>query len=129
MRQFTIYDKTTGEISKVLTQSKEPRLDLNEAMIEGNYQDDLFCVVDGAPVPLVQTKAADLTNAGGGSLNVLTAEDETRIVRNQMLASSDWTQLQDAPVDQAAWAVYRQALRDLPANMASFESIVWPTPP
>jgi len=129
MRQFTIYDKTTGEISKVLTQSKEPRLDPNEAMINGNYQDDLFCVVDGVPIPLVQAEAADLTEAEGGSLNVLTAEDETRIVRNQMLASSDWTQLQDAPVDQAAWAAYRQQLRDLPTSTADFENIVWPTPP
>jgi hypothetical protein len=30
-----------------------------------------------------------------------------------LLTQSDWTQLADAPVDKAAWAVYRQALRDI----------------
>ena len=29
------------------------------------------------------------------------------------LASTDWTQLPDAPTDAAAYAVYRHALRDL----------------
>ena len=49
--------------------------------------------------------------------------------RNALLAASDWTQVADAPVDQAAWAVYRQALRDLPANTADFANIVWPQQP
>ena len=30
------------------------------------------------------------------------------------LLASDWTQLADVPVDSAAWATYRQTLRDLP---------------
>lgn len=37
-----------------------------------------------------------------------------RGARNEKLTLSDWTQLADAPVDKAAWAAYRQALRDLP---------------
>lgn len=37
-------------------------------------------------------------------------------IRNQMLMTSDWTQLPDAPCDRQAWADYRQALRDMPAN-------------
>ena len=36
--------------------------------------------------------------------------------RNRLLAQSDWTQVVDAPVDQQAWATYRQALRDFPAT-------------
>jgi hypothetical protein len=36
--------------------------------------------------------------------------------RDAELVKSDWTQVIDAPVDQAAWATYRQALRDLPAT-------------
>ncbi len=39
-----------------------------------------------------------------------------RTLRDKALAASDWTQLADAPVDKAAWATYRQALRDLPSN-------------
>ena len=37
-----------------------------------------------------------------------------RAARDHALANSDWTQVADAPVDQQAWAAYRQALRDLP---------------
>jgi hypothetical protein len=33
--------------------------------------------------------------------------------RNTLLQECDWTQTIDAPVDQAAWAIYRQALRDI----------------
>lgn len=34
--------------------------------------------------------------------------------RDQMLRDSDWTQLPDVPVSSAAWATYRQELRDAP---------------
>ena len=49
--------------------------------------------------------------------------------RNRLLYECDWTQVADAPVDQTAWAAYRQALRDLPANTADFANIVWPQRP
>ena len=39
---------------------------------------------------------------------------QKRAERDRLLAASDWTQVEDAPVDKAAWATYRQALRDLP---------------
>jgi len=44
---------------------------------------------------------------------------QMRFHRDAMLAASDWTQTLDAPLtdeQRAAWAVYRQALRDAPAN-------------
>lgn len=34
--------------------------------------------------------------------------------RTKELSQCDWTQLPDALVDKTTWAVYRQALRDLP---------------
>ena len=49
--------------------------------------------------------------------------------RDGMLYDCDWTQAADAPVDKAAWATYRQALRDLPGNTTDPENAVWPTPP
>jgi hypothetical protein len=49
--------------------------------------------------------------------------------RNAQLAACDWTQLSDAPVDKAAWATYRQALRDLPAQGGSADDAVIPTAP
>ena len=36
--------------------------------------------------------------------------------RDRLLKESDWTQVADAPVNQEAWATYRQALRDFPAS-------------
>jgi hypothetical protein len=52
-----------------------------------------------------------------------------RAERNRRLAACDWTQLADAPVDDLAWAVYRQKLRDLP-NQAGFPlTIIWPVQP
>lgn len=54
---------------------------------------------------------------------------EARALRNQLLTSSDWTQVADAPVDQAAWATYRQALRDVPDQLGFPADIIWPTAP
>jgi len=49
--------------------------------------------------------------------------------RNYLLSECDWTQVPDAPVDSAAWATYRQQLRDLPANTTDPRNVVWPEPP
>jgi hypothetical protein len=51
---------------------------------------------------------------------------ELRSERNARLAASDWTQAADATGDTAAWATYRQALRDLPDNTTDPENPVWP---
>lgn len=42
--------------------------------------------------------------------------ERMRLRRDALLAACDWTQHLDAPVDRAAWAAYRQALRDFPAT-------------
>jgi hypothetical protein len=52
-----------------------------------------------------------------------------RAERDRLLAASDWTQVADAPVDQAAWAEYRQALRDVSEQEGFPENVVWPTKP
>lgn len=54
---------------------------------------------------------------------------EVRAERDRLLAGSDWTQVADAPVDQQAWAVYRQTLRDIPQDFASPDEVVWPEQP
>jgi hypothetical protein len=54
---------------------------------------------------------------------------QVRSERNAQLKDSDWTQVADAPVDKAAWATHRQALRDISAQ-AGFPWIInWPTQP
>jgi hypothetical protein len=55
--------------------------------------------------------------------------EEIRNERNQLLAASDWTQVADAPVDRAAWVIYRQALRDITSQTGFPQIIDWPTAP
>ena len=57
--------------------------------------------------------------------------DTIRQKRDQLIADSDWTMIPGATVDQAAWAAYRQVLRDLPQTYAATgpESVVWPVEP
>ena len=52
-----------------------------------------------------------------------------RADRDKKLRESDWTQLADAPVDKAAWATYRQALRDVPAQAGFPWDVKWPEQP
>lgn len=55
--------------------------------------------------------------------------DQIKNWRNAQLAKSDWTQVADAPVDKAAWATYRQALRDLPAQGGLADEAEFPVAP
>jgi hypothetical protein len=55
--------------------------------------------------------------------------EQLREHRNKLLVDSDWTQVADAPVDKAAWAAYRQALRDMPSSPDFPWDAIWPTPP
>ena len=53
-------------------------------------------------------------------------------VRNQRtdkLKDCDWTQLADSPVDKAAWATYRQALRDVTKQSGFPWTVDWPVAP
>ena len=49
--------------------------------------------------------------------------------RNNRLAEVDWTQLADVTENKAAWAVYRQTLRNLPANTKNPAEPQWPQKP
>ncbi len=50
-----------------------------------------------------------------------------------ILYKSDWVvSISDSnlsPEKVEGWKVYRQALRDLPANTTDLENPLWPTPP
>jgi len=56
---------------------------------------------------------------------------DQRIKRNQLLADSDWTQMNDSPLsneDKTSWATYRQSLRDITAN-ESWPDVTFPDTP
>lgn len=75
-------------------------------------------------VDLTADEVAEIEQAG-----TKMAWDSLRVLRNIRLSESDWTVLTDTPTSTAAWKVYRQALRDLPANTNDPLNPVWPTPP
>jgi hypothetical protein len=52
-----------------------------------------------------------------------------RADRNKRLADCDWTQVADAPVDKAAWAAHRQALRDVTTQEGFPWNVQWPEQP
>jgi hypothetical protein len=54
-----------------------------------------------------------------------------RATRNQLLATSDWTQLVDTPeAIKTKWASYRQQLRDLPSTITEPRTFAdWPHDP
>lgn len=55
--------------------------------------------------------------------------ERLRLRRDALLAECDWRMVTDAPWDQAPWATYRQALRDLPDATTDPRIAVWPTSP
>ena len=55
--------------------------------------------------------------------------DNIRAYRNTLLSECDWTQLPDAPVNQQAWAAYRQALRDVTGQAGFPWDVQWPEIP
>ena len=54
---------------------------------------------------------------------------QVRASRTQLLKDSDWTQIADSTADKAAWATYRQALRDISAQSSFPWDITWPDAP
>jgi len=124
MPSAIIYNTSTGEIVSFYEGSKQD--------IIANASDGLSYLLsteDATNKYVVNDLLVDLP------VEIIEQRDLERAWRNlrktrwQLLVSSDWTQAPDAPVDSAAWAVYRQQLRDLPANTTDPRNVVWPEPP
>jgi len=81
-----------------------------------------------SPIPS-KTEAEVLT--AQDAYDLLLPWDRLRTERNALLVSSDWTQYNDSPLDEAKaeWATYRQELRDLPANTDDPANPTWPDAP
>ena len=52
-----------------------------------------------------------------------------RALRTQKLKDCDWTQIGDSTADKAAWATYRQALRDITKQAGFPWTVEWPVQP
>ena len=79
-----------------------------------------------AAIEAATSQAASIPLTNSQKLDII------RIERDKRLLSCDWTQLTDAPstIDKAAWATYRQALRDLTNSPnLDLDNPVYPIPP
>ena len=56
-------------------------------------------------------------------------QKRVRSQRNSLLKDTDWTQVPDSPADTAAWAIYRQALRDITGQAGFPSDVTWPEKP
>lgn len=55
---------------------------------------------------------------------------DAKTKRNRLLYETDWTQMPDVTLaNKAAWAAYRQELRDITTQAGYPTEITWPTPP
>ncbi len=102
-------------------------------LVEGDVQEkfvgSVFAIL---PDEVVETKIwSNYTEGELAEINAQNAQ-EIRSERNTKLTESDWTQLNDTPLDndsKVEWTVYRQALRDLPSQAGFPHNVVWPTKP
>ena len=93
-----------------------------------------FKNVDGVDIQLTpeEETARDVEEATWEEEGPARALVGLRVKRNTLLTESDWTQYNDSPLSdevKAEWTVYRESLRDLPANTDDPANPTWPTPP
>ena len=118
----SIPDDTLAEYDVYpLTATQQPQVDHTKnvtegtaVQVDGNWT-QVWTVSDATPEEIEQRTNDQANNV--------------RAARNQRLADSDWTQLPDAPVDQAAWTAYRQALRDVTDQPGFPWAVEWPDAP
>jgi len=124
----TLYNKTTGEIVSSANLSDEQ---LNKVLANDTQLDYINLYTTG-----IKNIAVDVATK---KLKKITIQQNIpgliRQRRIGLLSSSDWTQSADSPLSaekKAEWAAYRQALRDLPdeqGSVNSIDNVVWPTQP
>lgn len=125
-----------------------PEMSLPEVLTEGNLPDTFVIVHNVVPnynpsteklvqyeKPIFQNNRWEygytVVDLDPQELETQTAAlaDLVRQQRIQLLAESDWTQVADAPVDKAAWATYRQQLREVTNQPGFPTNLEWPTKP
>ena len=125
MPRAAIYNTETGEIVSI----RDGRIEMIEVDTEEGHSYLLTDEVDFKNKHVVNGVLETLPEDIIETKDIEKEWKRLKRRRTQALYNSDWTQVPDAPVDTAAWAVYRQQLRDLPANTTDPRNVVWPEPP
>ena len=131
---YTIYKIQTGQIVGVVQSSDiQVQLTDGQAYVEGAYNDTQFYIENGLPVE-IPTQPSEYAAFDFATKQWVNNPESCLFAalskRQTLLASSDWTQMPDVSLaNKAAWATYRQALRDITAQAGYPTEITWPTPP
>tara|TARA_S200002703_G_scaffold120670_1_gene106498 strand:- start:1935 stop:2327 length:393 start_codon:yes stop_codon:yes gene_type:complete len=128
MRKFIVYTEA-GDILRTGI-CPDGSLELQKAdgqlVMEGTANDATQRVVDG--------KVVDKPEPPDSDKNVFAMSD-LRSARDQILQSSDWTQLPDSPLAEGKkieWQEYREKLRNLPSenqDILDIDDVSFPAPP
>jgi len=135
---ITVYKKLNGEIVKTCSCLQDDLSLQYEASIEnyidGSFDYTKYYISNGAPVliPPSPNQYCVFNYDTKQWVDPRTNETQWLVVkgqRNSLLASSDWTQMPDVEINtKAAWATYRQQLRDITTQTDPF-NIIWPSKP
>lgn len=137
-KSFTVYNPTTGQI---LRTGYIPEGDISSQVGEGEAVLPLSSmpgqdwVVGGRVVPLPNKPLGDYIfdyNTAQWVPDLKKASYDAIQKRNKLLYESDWTQIPNSPLTPEQveqWAVYRQALRDVPQQEGYPMNIIWPVAP
>ena len=110
-----------------------PLTDLEESIANDGGKRHYTICIEGKTINVLYTEEEELLRNSEEQEYAASANDRAaakiRTERDAKLTESDWTQVADAPVDQAAWATYRQALRDIPDQAGFPNNINWLTEP
>ena len=130
MKQFVVYN-ANGKIlrtgtcidSDFLAQAQD-----GESVIQGLANDITQCIIDGE-IRDAEPVTQNIDEQRRECLELL------RTKRNAKITKTDYTQLTDSPLTdekKVEWAIYRQALRDLPSQYqdeTNIDNVVYPTRP
>ena len=136
IEQVIVFEKATGRVvSSGTTQLPETLItDTVDVLIGSQANPGKSYVEDGVviDIPAQPFPYSVFDWVAKQWVDPRTAETQWVVVRaerNKLLVASDWTQMPDAPdANKAAWATYRQALRDITVQADPF-NIVWPVCP
>ena len=83
-------------------------------------------------IPATETEPAKTAAEQEAAYKAIKDAEQASAVRKsrgEKLSECDWTQVADSPVDKAAWATYRQALRDITTQDGFPWNVTWPDSP
>ena len=129
------YIRATGEIIMTGTTCSTEGMESDDVGVITNTSADIHkqYVLDGEVVNKPPQPSAlhyfDYSTKSW-QLDIETAWIDLRAKRDRLLTATDWTQLPDVPNEiKDKWALYRQALRDVPAQEGAPIAVVWPAKP